>query len=71
MEYIKQLIKEFNNFDIILSINNSQFKNIKTTKYRYKFFDKTTGKYCFSLEFKEAKNRKQLLKQYVDNYIKY
>lgn len=71
MEYIKQLIKGFNNFDIILSINSSQFKNIKSTKYRYKFFDKITEKYCFSLEFKEAKNRKQLLKQYIDNFIKY
>lgn len=71
MEYIKQLTKEFDNFDIILSINNSQFKNIKSTSYRYKFFDKMTEKYCFSFEFKEAKNRKQLLKQYIGNYIKY
>lgn len=71
MEYIKQLRKEFNNFDIILSINSSQFKNIKSISYRYKFFDKITGRYCFSLEFKEAKTKKQLLKQYVDNYIKY
>ena len=62
MEYIKKLIREFNNYNIEISGNLINY-------YRYKFYDKITGRYCFSFEFKEQKTIKELKKIYIKSYL--